>query len=114
LALKGFVGVAAHGDVCDHNLCRFLFTLMRPPLYAQSELLAREQKKHKHHMSSTTDGDIDKLTVVSSKVKKKKMARNYLKHEDKLHQQLSVFGDLDPNLPSEYALDSHDARRHSG
>lgn len=109
--------MTACGDGCDDYFCRFLFTMMRPPLYAQSELLTREQKKHKHHMSSTADGDpqdIDKLTVVSSKVKKKKIAKNYLKHEDKLHRQLPIFGDLDPNLPSECVVDSYDSRHHSG
>lgn len=74
---------------------------MKPPVYAQSELLSRAQKKQRKH-NTTTDGaevvqDPDKLSVASPNVKNKK---NRLKHEDK---QLPMFEHMDPNLPSELA-----------
>lgn len=82
---------------------------MRPPLYAQSELLSRAQKKqHKHQMISNTDGgdlaqqDTDRLAAASPKVRKK-MAKNSSRHEDR---QLPTFECMDPNLPSEYVADS--------
>ena len=85
---------------------------MRPPGYAQSELLSRAQKKQrKHNTTSTTDGaevcpqDSDKPSMASN-VKKKKMAKNRLKHEDK---QLPTFEHMDPNLPSEYLVDTHNS-----
>lgn len=88
-------------------------------MYAQSALLSRGQKKqNKHHSLTTTDGEVaqDGTAFASPKVKRKRKmaAKNYLRHEDKLQQQLPTFGDFDPNLPSEYALGSFDERRHSG
>ena len=109
-----FVGVAASDNGCGWltSLHRFLFTMMRPPAYAQSELLSRAQKKQrKHHTAaSSTDGgelagqDIDKLAAASPHVKKNKMAKNYLKQEDK---QFTMSEHVEP---SEYLGDRH----HSG
>ena len=80
---------------------------MRPPGYAQYELLARAQKKQrKHHTISSTDGaelaaqDADKLAAASPHLKKK-MAKHYLKQEDK---QLLMSEHVDP---SEYLMDRH-------
>lgn len=85
---------------------------MRPPPYAQLELLSRAQKKQrKHHTISATDGgelaaqDMGRLAAAASpKVKKKKLAKNRLRHEDK---QLLTFEHMDPNLPSESLVDRH-------
>ena len=84
--------------------------MMRPPVYAQSEMLSRAQKKQqrKHNTTSTTDGtemtvqDSDKLSVASPNVKRK-MMKNRLKHEDK---QLPTIEHMDPNLPSECLVDT--------
>lgn len=87
--------------------------MMRPPLYAQSELLSRAQKKQrKHHTISSTDGgelvvqDVEKVSAASPHVKRK-MVKGHVRHEEK---QLLTLEHMDPNLPSESLVD----KRHSG
>ncbi|XP_065914002.1 PDZ domain-containing protein 8-like isoform X2 [Dysidea avara] len=84
---------------------KFLFTLMRPPSYAQSELLgnAREQKKrHKHYHRDTN-------TTLSPSHGQRKPFKSHSKHEEKL-RHLPISGDFDPNLPPECYVDNYDGK----
>ena len=87
---------------------KFLFTVMRPPSYAQSKLLgnAREQKKrrkqHHHHDNNTT-------LNASSHGRRRKPFKAHSIHEDKL-RPMPMYGDHDLNLSPEFHADNYDGK----